>query len=270
MVESAAWRLRANRDPMGNGDFEVAQWHTMARAIGADLCRSWTFSMAREVQRRASMAVICVSRARILSMALLACLGCSQDNVSPSTDAEAFDARATATMDGGSEADRADENELDSHVADVIDARDVAEAGDAPDHTTGEAGQCTAPLTTSGCPGSYGDALNSALTCHGWPNAGIDGGYPWFPSASLCGSFALVAYYGGTFGTHSCYYDVDAGTLVGAEYNSDYAVPPCNGVTSAGQVPASCGISGDPLDASCLQIDAAADSTADGPDAGSD
>lgn len=216
------------------------------------------------------MAIVSVWRERFLSIVLLTSLGCSQDEVSPSTDAGALDAGATAILDRGSEADRLDEKELDSHVADVTDAPDVTEAGDVADHTTVEAGQCTAPLATSGCPGSYSDALNSALTCQGWPNAGIDGGYPWFPSAALCGSFALVAYYGGTFGTHSCYYDVDAGTLVGAEYNSDYAAPPCNGVTSAGQIPASCGISGDALDASCLRIDAAADSPADGPDAGSD
>jgi hypothetical protein len=218
----------------------------------------------------------------ILVIALATSLGCGSDNNSPAlTDATAIDGEpmATANTDGGPIAPAEggiDGGVLDDHSGDA--PPDATDAGDGSttdaiaDREGGYPGPCIEPLASVGaCPGSYGDAFDLALTCQGWPSTGIDGGYPWRPSAGRCGTLAFVAYYGGTFGSFTCYYDgVDAGALVGAETNSDYSDPVCGGIHKGGQVPDSCPLLGDALDASCLQFDAGTDSFGDGPDATAD
>ena len=200
----------------------------------------------------------------ILAIALATSLGCgSGNNIPASTDAMATDGEPTetATKDGGpspSAEGGGKGGALDDH------------SGDAPPDEGGNPGPCIEPLTSLGpCPGSYGDAFNLALTCQGWPNTGIDGGYPWQPSAGRCATLAFVSYYGGVFGSLTCYYDgVDAGALVGAETNSDYTDPVCGGVHKGGQVPDSCPVLGAGL--GCVHFDAGADSPEDGPDATAD
>jgi len=96
-----------------------------------------------------------------------------------------------------------------------------------------DAGECTAPLDTFGCPATYPAVLSSA--CLG-PFDGL--------STASCGSLAAIVHGGPPHWSFCLYQGVDAGALVGAQNLTD--IPErCNNTsytTTGGEVPASCSL----------------------------